>query len=391
MSERVVVLDDDDEKSENSKIFLTPDKQLWKVVKRKGNGRKAKSSDICNVHYDGYYIKEDGTRKLFDSSRERGQEFSFTLGAEQTILGLENAVASMEVDEVAMIRMGSKYGYGAAGNPHGFHSMGKAIPANAVLEMEVEFTSCSTKSETDEWDKAMKLPLDQRIVIAKQMKEEGNNLFKAGKFREAATIYKNTIPILKLETPTDEETKKRAEILVPISLNVAQCLIKEHQYKEAETYIDNALFDEPNNVKALYRMAICLQKQKKEDEALEYAKRAQKVKDGKEVRALLAELRESMKQVNKKSSESYKKIFDNKAAPVYSDTHIKKELKEAKEVKEQEKFSNCNICGFRCEKTQMARHIVKAHSKKIDEDMERNPVDMNSFEEVKYWEQDEKK
>lgn len=48
--------------------------------------RKAATKDLVKVHYTGWSL---ATGKKFDSSRDRGREFEFTLGASQVIKGMQ--------------------------------------------------------------------------------------------------------------------------------------------------------------------------------------------------------------------------------------------------------------------------------------------------------------
>lgn len=71
----------------------------------------------------------DGSK--FDSSRDRGQPFSFTLGAGQVIKGWDEGVAQMSKGQVAKLTCPSDYAYGPRGIPG-------VIPPNATLIFEVE-------------------------------------------------------------------------------------------------------------------------------------------------------------------------------------------------------------------------------------------------------------
>jgi FKBP-type peptidyl-prolyl cis-trans isomerase FkpA len=92
-----------------------------------GSGTAAKAGDRVMVHYVGTLT--DG--KKFDSSRDRGEGFRFTLGQGQVIQGWDQGVAGMLVGEVRKLTIPPQLGYGARGFP-------PVIPANATLVFEVE-------------------------------------------------------------------------------------------------------------------------------------------------------------------------------------------------------------------------------------------------------------
>ena len=92
-----------------------------------GNGAAAQKGKKVSVHYTGWLT--DG--KKFDSSVDRGQPFSFVLGAGQVIAGWDQGVATMKVGDKVKLTIPPQLGYGANGYPG-------AIPPNATLVFEVE-------------------------------------------------------------------------------------------------------------------------------------------------------------------------------------------------------------------------------------------------------------
>ncbi|MBU1255324.1 FKBP-type peptidyl-prolyl cis-trans isomerase [Patescibacteria group bacterium] len=102
--------------------------ELSAEIMRQGDGQEAKKGDKVTVHYVG--VLEDGTK--FDSSLDRGQPFTFDLGAGQVIRGWDLGVAGMKIGEVRRIYIPSEFGYGETGTPGG------PIPPNANLIFEVE-------------------------------------------------------------------------------------------------------------------------------------------------------------------------------------------------------------------------------------------------------------
>jgi FK506-binding protein 4/5 len=80
------------------------------------------------VHYVG---KLHGTDDVFDSSRDRGEPFSFNLGKGEVIRGWEEGVATMRKGEKCVLVCRAEAAYGASGSP-------PKIPPNATLDFEVE-------------------------------------------------------------------------------------------------------------------------------------------------------------------------------------------------------------------------------------------------------------
>lgn len=92
-----------------------------------GNGLEAKQGMKVSVHYTGTFT--DG--KKFDSSRDRGQPFEFTLGAGQVIRGWDLGVSGMKVGGKRKLTIQPELGYGPSGIPG-------AIPGNSTLLFDVE-------------------------------------------------------------------------------------------------------------------------------------------------------------------------------------------------------------------------------------------------------------
>lgn len=93
----------------------------------KGSGREAHVGETAYVHYTGWL--KDGTK--FDSSVDRGQPFSFRLGAGRVIKGWDEGVVGMNIGSKRKLIIPPHLGYGASG-------VRGVIPQNATLIFEVE-------------------------------------------------------------------------------------------------------------------------------------------------------------------------------------------------------------------------------------------------------------
>jgi FKBP-type peptidyl-prolyl cis-trans isomerase len=96
-----------------------------------GTGATAAAGHKVTVHYTGWLYNGGVKGNKFDSSLDRGQPFSFGLGAQQVIKGWDEGVAGMKVGGKRTLIIPADLGYGARG-------AGGAIPTNATLMFDVE-------------------------------------------------------------------------------------------------------------------------------------------------------------------------------------------------------------------------------------------------------------
>jgi len=99
-----------------------------------GGGAPATAGKRVTVHYTGWLYdakRPDNHGRKFDSSRDRNDPFSFTLGAGMVIQGWDQGVEGMKVGGRRTLVIPAQLGYGSRG-------AGGAIPPNATLVFDVE-------------------------------------------------------------------------------------------------------------------------------------------------------------------------------------------------------------------------------------------------------------
>lgn len=97
-----------------------------------GTGEIAQPGDEVTVHYTGWL--ENNIQ--FDSSHDRDEPFSFTLGVGSVIQGWDEGVAGMLVGGKRLLIIPADLGYGETGS-------GGTIPPGATLIFEVELLGVS--------------------------------------------------------------------------------------------------------------------------------------------------------------------------------------------------------------------------------------------------------
>ncbi len=105
---------------------------LMYIEQQEGSGNSPTRGQKVEVHYTGYLAEEGFKRgKKFDSSLDRNQPFTFTLGVGQVIKGWDEGVAKMKEGTKSTLIIPPELGYGARG-------AGSVIPPNSTLIFDVE-------------------------------------------------------------------------------------------------------------------------------------------------------------------------------------------------------------------------------------------------------------
>jgi peptidylprolyl isomerase len=97
-----------------------------------GSGPSPVPGDKVTIHYTGTLL--DG--KKFDSSKDRNQPYSFTIGSGGTLLGWEEGVLTMKVGGRRKLIIPPQLAYGERG-------VQGSIPPHATVVFEIELLSIS--------------------------------------------------------------------------------------------------------------------------------------------------------------------------------------------------------------------------------------------------------
>ncbi len=96
-----------------------------------GTGPVPQAGQTVIVNYTGWLFVDGKKGKKFDSSLDRGQPFSFTLGQGQVIKGWDEGLATMHVGGKRTLIIPPDLGYGASG-------AGGVIPPGATLIFDID-------------------------------------------------------------------------------------------------------------------------------------------------------------------------------------------------------------------------------------------------------------
>ncbi|KAJ4966096.1 hypothetical protein NE237_017945 [Protea cynaroides] len=237
---------------------VTDDKKVLKKILKEGEGYERPS--------DGTLVKVKLIGKLQDGTIfiKKGHDeedlFEFKTDDEQVIDGLDRAVMTMKKGE-----------------------------------------------EKESWD----MNTEEKIEAAGRKKEEGNALFKAGRYVRASKRYEKAAKYIGYDISFGEEEKKQAKALkVTCNLNDAACKLKLKDYKQAQKLCTKVLDIESTNVKALYRRAQAyIQLADLELAELDIKMALEIDPNNRDVKLEYKVLKEKIKEYNKKDAKFYGNMF----------------------------------------------------------------------------------
>ncbi|XP_073039272.1 LOW QUALITY PROTEIN: peptidyl-prolyl cis-trans isomerase FKBP62-like [Primulina eburnea] len=280
---------------------ITDDKKVVKKIIKEGEGyERPNEGSVVKLKLIG--MLPDGTVFIKKGHGESEDDlFEFKTDEEQVIDGLDRAVITMKKGEVAHLEIAPEYAFGSLETQQELNT----VPPNSTVYYDVELVSFVKEKES--WD----LKTEEKIEAAGKKKEEGNALFKAGKYERASKRYEKAVKYIEYDTSFSEEEKKQSKALkVSCNLNNAACMLKLKDYKQTEKLCTKVLELESTNVKALYRRAQAYTNVGDLDLAERDIKKALEIDpDNREVKLGYKALKEKAKEYNKKDAKFYGNMF----------------------------------------------------------------------------------
>ncbi|CAI8618542.1 unnamed protein product [Vicia faba] len=168
------------------------------------------------------------------------------------------------------------------------HGLDRAVKLHWWSYSPIELVSFVKEKES--WD----MNTQEKIEAAVEKKEEGNALFKAGKYERASKRYEKAMKYIEYDSTFSDEEKQQAKPLkITCNLNSAACKLKLKDYKQTEKFCTKVLELDSRNVKALYHIK----------KALEIDP------DNRDVKIEYKILKEKVREYSKKDAQFYGNIF----------------------------------------------------------------------------------
>nr|CAB3483581.1 unnamed protein product [Digitaria exilis] len=295
----------------NATLLIDLELVSWKTVTEIGDDKKIlkkvlKEGEGYERPNEGAVVKAKITGKLQDGTvfTKKGHDeepFEFKTDEEEVIDGLDRAVLNMKKGEVALVTIPPEYAFGSTESKQDL----AVVPPNSTVIYEVEIVSFVKDKES--WD----LNNEEKIEAAGKKKEEGNALFKLGKYARASKRYEKAAKFIEYDSSFSEDEKKQSKQLkISCNLNNAACKLKLKDYKQAEKLCTKVLELDSQNVKALYRrVQAYIQLADLELAEADIKKALEIDPDNRDVKLEYKTLKDKIKEYNKKDAKFYSNMF----------------------------------------------------------------------------------
>ena len=232
--------------TEAAPAYTTTESGLQYSITAKGDGPKPQPGQVVIAHYTGKL--EDGT--VFDSSRDRGEPFAFTLGQRQVIKGWDEGFALLQVGDRATFIIPADLAYGEKG-------AGERIPPGSTLRFDVEFVDMKQHALADHLQEIIDRDgVDAALARFVELKQQdfGDYYVSEAQFNSLGYRY-----LGKGQLPAAIAVFKLNVELFPLSGNthdsLGEALLKNGQTTAAIAAYEQSVALDPKNENALRILA----------------------------------------------------------------------------------------------------------------------------------------
>ena len=163
----------------------------------------------------------------------------------------------------------------------------------------------------------MDKPVKDKIEASKIFKKEGDDFLRQKNYEEAMNSYeKGLLQLFYTFSDDNKEEEEADKIKENINLNCSYCLINMKKFDDALGYLNEALRNDKENLKTLYRLGYCYFMLNKFDDAKKIINDAMNVCDKKNQDKSLfvnlgIDINDKIKEIQKNEDDLYKKIAVN--------------------------------------------------------------------------------
>ena len=147
-----------------------------------------------------------------------------------------------------------------------------------------------------------------KIEMCTIFKNEGDENLRNKKYEQAQNSYEKALSNLFYNFDDKEEQKKIEKLKCSINLNLSMTLMKLNNYKDAIGYLVEAKRIQPDNLKAIYRMAYCYYCIGEYDKARQIINDVLKNENSGEFKKLLEDINKKELNENKKRGKMLKGV-----------------------------------------------------------------------------------
>lgn len=174
----------------------------------------------------------------------------FKVGDGNVVDGVDRAVRSMKVQEVALVVLRPSQAFGTAPNLLSEPLSASSVSRSSTILVEIQLLKLEKAKNLRD------MTFEEKLGEMRRLKARGNELFKDERYNTAKKLYDRAVALFRLsnaEMPTDMKAMVD-DVLVDCHLNLAACLSRMGDARKAVPHCSKALEMQPANVKALYRL-----------------------------------------------------------------------------------------------------------------------------------------